>query len=459
MEPALTIWNRRRDEPWLTRVESVALAERVEQRRRLLEPGVRVLNVEVDAIDFLAGFFATITHEHAVELFLGSPRWSAVDLKRCRELARPHVVWGPEGRAERPTVSAAAGNFGGLIMIPSGGTTGGLRFAAHTWESLSTAAYGLQQWLGGGPIDSVCFLPLHHVSGLMQVVRSFVTGGVLQLADWGEIESGRFPVAADAAVTSLVPTQLERLRSVRGAVDWLRGFRCVFLGGARVSDALLNWARKEKLPLAPSYGMTETAAQVATMRPEEFLSGQPISAKPLPHAEIDVFDENGRPQAKGAAGRIVIRSAALFCGYYPNLTSRTMIFATSDLGLVDDDGRVVVLGRLDTIINTGGEKVQPEEVEAALMATGLIRMAAVVGMPNKSWGEIVAAAVVPMATIDEARLADALRDVLASYKIPKRWRFVEMLPRNAAGKVDLEAVRRLLSETTHGESSRQTPVD
>src|SRR5690606_2732989 len=102
------------------------------------------------------------------------------------------------------------------------------------------------------------FLPLHHVSGLMQVVRSGVTGGSLTLLDGRTLGRGTFPPVPADAVTSLVPTQLARLLDSSGGAAWLRGFKAVFLGGGPAWPELLQRARRERVPLAPCYGMTET---------------------------------------------------------------------------------------------------------------------------------------------------------------------------------------------------------
>jgi O-succinylbenzoic acid--CoA ligase len=186
----------------------------------------------------------------------------------------------------------------------------------HTWASVAAAARGLQRWLGGGPIHSVCFLPLSHVSGLMQVVRSFVTGGQLMLAAWPDVEGGGYPAQpAPGAVTSLVPTQLARLLEIQGAVNGLRRFRAVFLGGAPAWPELLARTRRERIPLAPCYGLTETAAQVTTMSPEEFLAGRPGAGRALPHARVEIVDDAATPLPPGREGRIVVRASSLFHGY------------------------------------------------------------------------------------------------------------------------------------------------
>jgi len=444
MESALDLWNRRKNESWIEGLDSIEFYDRVLRKQASLKSGSRVLNIESGSTEFIAGVFAAVTHRDPVELFLGSEHWTDRERMDVLGVANPDLVWAETTLDVEPTGNSIEVLPRRLIMIPSGGTTGGLRFAVHTWESLSVATRGLQQWLGGGAINSVCFLPLHHVSGLMQVVRSFVTGGHLWLEDWSEIDRGNFPeIDGKSVVTSLVPSQLERLRHVPAAAAWLRRFHCVFLGGARASASLLAWARDERIRLAPGYGMTETAAQVATVRPEDFLAGG-TAAEVLPHAEVNAVDEIDRaPVPAGVAGRLLVRTAALFRGYYPDCGEAQSVFATGDRGNVDADNRLTVIGRLDVIINTGGEKVDPAEVENVILETGLVRSAVVFGVPNEQWGEMVVAAVVGAASTDESALDRRIRDVLAGYKVPKRWLCLETLPLNAAGKIDVTELRRL----------------
>jgi len=301
----------------------------------------------------------------------------------------------------------------------------------------------LQAWLGGGPIDSVCLLPLHHVSGLMQAVRAYTTGGCLTLWEWPRAVRGEFPASGlRPAVVSLVPTQLARLLETPGGADWLRGFRCVFLGGAALWPELAERARVLQLPLAPCYGMTETAAQVAALRPEEFLAGVAGVGAALPHARVEIINECGAVLGPEVEGRVRVRGGSVCLGYHPGAASASAgVFDSSDRGVLDASGRLTVLGRLDALINTGGEKVDPGEVEAALRALG-VGDAAVIGLPHGRWGEVVVA-LVAGCVHDDATLHARLRERLAAPKTPKHFVRLERLPRNGAGKLDGRRLREL----------------
>jgi o-succinylbenzoate---CoA ligase len=230
---------------------------------------------------------------------------------------------------------------------------------------------------------------------------------------------------------SLVPTQLQRLLGDAEAEDWLRGFKAVFIGGAPAWPELIEAGRAARLPLAFSYGMTETAAMVTALRPEEFLTGAQGSGTVLPHAQVTLDEE----------GRVVIAGASLFYGYWPE-TRAAGAWATEDSGRFDERGSLHVLGRRDALIITGGEKVDPAEVERVLRGTGQFADVAVIGVPDAKWGEaVVACYSLEFAPHDLEAVARVLGSHLAGFKHPKRYVAVARWPRNAQGKVNRAELR------------------
>ncbi|MGA3006834.1 MAG: AMP-binding protein [Opitutaceae bacterium] len=303
-------------------------------------------------------------------VFLCDPQWGKNDGFQLAGLAQSEIV-------------NHESEFGhGWLMIPSGGTSGRLKFARHDQDTIRAAVDGFRSHFGVSRANAVGVLPLHHVSGLMAWMRCALTSGQFLPLSWPDLAVGRRPVLAGEGewFISLVPTQLQRLMAQPEAVAWLRRFCAVFLGGGPAWPELLDRAAAAGLRLAPGYGMTETAAMVASLRPEEFLSGARSSGMALPHARIDV--------TKGETLRIAGES--VFRGYFPEWRE-DRIFTTDDIGSIDGRGYVQVMGRRDRIIITGGEKVQPADVEAALRATGEFDDVAVVGVPDPEWGEAVVA--------------------------------------------------------------------
>jgi len=213
------------------------------------------------------------------------------------------------------------------------------------------------------------------------------------------------------------------------------------------SASLLAHARAERLPLAVSYGASEFAAALAVQPPAEFLAGE-TGLRPLPHAAIRILDpETNTSLPAGSLGRIEVSASSLFLGYWPHRRSAGP-FRTDDLGRLDTAGRLHVVGRADAAINTGGEKVHPAEVEAALRATGAFSEIVVCGAPDARWGECVAALFPAADTPDLAAVECALRATLGPHKLPRRWIPIVDWPRTPAGKTDRTSLARIASPHT-----------
>ncbi|HXN35801.1 MAG TPA: AMP-binding protein [Opitutaceae bacterium] len=367
-----------------------------------------------DPAEFMRAFAAAVAGEGNV--FLSNPSW------------------GPAERAELARLSVR-GECGerGWLMIPSGGSGGGPKFARHDGWTLSAAVDGFCSHLELGPVNSVCVLPLHHVSGLMAWMRSALTGGKFIPWSWKDAEAGRLPddIPGECCI-SLVPTQLQRLLSSGDAVAWLRRFQVISVGGGPAWAGLLDEAARMELPLSPCYGATETAAMVAALKPWQFLNGQRGCGAALPHARIDT-----------EGGAVRVTGESVFRGYFPGLsTERSWI--SGDVGSIGADGSLVILGRADDVIITGGEKVSPEEVESALRLSGEFEDVAVIGIPDPEWGQVVVACH-PTGSHGPRpeKLVSAL-SALEPFKRPKRYVSISPWPRNAQGKINRpELYRRI----------------
>lgn len=355
------------------------------------------------------------------------------------------------GEVELPEWVASEGQSSdrGLILIPTGGSSGEVRLATHTWDTLSASVAGFCEYFGDRVFDCCCVLPLYHVSGLMQVLRSLLSGGRATVLPFSQLKArfaaGEFEIAwLDRDFLSLVPTQLQGLLDL-GAGEWLASFKTVLLGGAPAWPELLVAARGLGIRLALTYGSTETASQVATLKPEAFAAGNNSNGQILPHAQVTIRGESGEILAAGNTGKIAIAASSLFLGYYPDYRLEQQVFYTDDRGWLDDRGYLYVTGRDSRKIIAGGENVFPEEVEAAILATGLVADVCVIGRRDRYWGEAVTAVYVPRSLgISEAEIAAGLQGKLSRYKHPKRWVCVPKLPRNAQEKVDLAAVAALV---------------
>jgi len=348
------------------------------------------------------------------------------------------------GATERAALSACIGQAPfappgrGWLMIPSGGTSGRLKFARHDEQTLSAAVHGFCSHFEVARVSCVGVLPLHHVSGLMAWLRAALTGGEYIPWDWKRLEAGeRPPVSRDGAgwFLSLVPTQLQRMLASAESAAWLRKFQAVFIGGGPVWPELADAAARAELPISLSYGMTETAAMVAALRPAEFLAGERSSGTPLPHVHLGLTE----------TGLVRVAGDSIFRGYCPDWNDAGE-FITDDLGRFDKQGRLELLGRSDALIITGGEKADPLEIEQALRASGEFADVAVVGIPDPTWGHaIVACYPANQPAPNAARVAAQLKG-LAAFKRPRRYLAIADWPRNAQGKLNRNALAHLAEQ-------------
>ncbi|MGF1491543.1 MAG: 2-succinylbenzoate--CoA ligase [Microcoleaceae cyanobacterium] len=427
---------------------------------------------------FLGSFIAATSQ--GCPLFLCNPKWSQMEWQQVFQLVQPDLVWG-ESNAQSSTLTTPKfchpfpKEYGSPILIPTGGSSGKIRFAIHSWQTLTASVQGFQSYFQSNisplHINSFCTLPLYHVSGLMQFLRSYFTHGKLAIFPFKHVEMGQVPDwdFSDFFI-SLVPTQLQRLLAHEQTIKWLKQFHTVFLGGAPAHSELLERVKDHRIQLAPTYGMTETAAQVATLKPQDFLTGNYVTGKNivgqvLPHARIILDSQsegNSRKELSAYSNRlktglITIKSDALMWGYYQpeskwgstEFTEKLNVFKSDDLGYFDDVGNLSIIGRNSRKIITGGENVFPAEVEAKILATQLVQDVRVLGLPDIHWGEVITAVYLPQSNQSNSEplaietLKSELQTSLSSYKIPKLWIPVEQLPYNSQGKVNLEIVRQM----------------
>ena len=339
--------------------------------------------------------------------------------------------WEETWKAERPTPNAEDLELGWLA-IATGGSSGVAKFARHDERTLTAAVGGFCAHFEIERVNAIDVLPAYHVSGLMARVRCAATGGTHLACDWKRIEAGERPALAVGGgdwVISLVPTQLQRLLGSEGAVAWLRGFRAIFVGGGPVWPELADAAERAGLPVALTFGMTETAARVAALKPAEFLAGERSSGAALPHANISL----------GPGGVVRIAGESVFRGYWPERVEAREL-ETDDVGCLDERGRLRILGRRDAVIITGGKKVQPADVELALRATGEFDEVVVIGVPDAEWGEaVVACYPAEGRQPDLRRVTEGVGNLPGSLR-PKRYVKVNQWPRNELGKVNRAAV-------------------
>jgi fatty-acyl-CoA synthase len=186
------------------------------------------------------------------------------------------------------------------------------------------------------------------------------------------------------------------------------------------------------------YGQTE-AGPISTLRPPDVLRRPTSVGRPAPNVDLRIVDGGDADVPLGEPGEIVCRSEYNMLGYWrmPEETARAVRggwLHTGDLAAVDDEGFLHIAGRIKEMIKCGGENVFPAEVERCLLEHPAIAEAAVFGVPDPHWGEVVAAAIVPRSgvVLSEAEVAEHVRQRLAGYKKPRLVRFLDALPRTAS---------------------------
>jgi O-succinylbenzoic acid--CoA ligase len=327
-------------------------------------------------------------------------------------------------RSESPETDPAT-----AVIIGTSGSTGDPKGVELSAAALSHSARASLARAGARPGERwLLCLPASHVAGLQVLVRSLVGGTVPVIA--AEATAIAVAEAADAgcAHVSIVPTQLVRLLGEGGpGAAALARYRCVLVGGAAAGAAVLDEAREAGVRAVTTYGMSETCG------------GCVYDGVPL----------DGVTVRAGGDGRLRIAGPVLMNRYHgrPDLTAAALEngeFVTSDLGYVGRDGRVVIRGRADDVINTGGHKVVPGEVAAVLETCPGIREVVVVGRPDPEWGERVTAVVVPADPAEPPGLElvrNHVRARLPRYACPSEVVLTEAIPVLPSGKPDLAALK------------------
>jgi len=310
-------------------------------------------------------------------------------------------------------------------IIYTSGTTGRpkgavLTYGNHWWSAVASALN-----LGLMPTDRwLACMPLFHVGGLAIVLRCAIYGITADVHPRFDAAAVNASLDAGTTIVSVVSTMLDRMLQERGSTPFPNTLRCVLLGGGPAPLALLERAIAHGAPVIQTYGLTETASQIATLAPEDALRKVGSAGKPLMGAQLRIEHD----------GEISVRGPTVSPGYL-HQPRRDDWLRTGDLGYLDDEGYLYVLDRRDDLIVSGGENVYPAEVEAALLAHPRVMEAGVFGAPDAEWGARVAAVVLASHVTPE-ELQSFCRDRLAGYKVPRQVVFSdEPLPRNAAGKL------------------------
>ena len=408
-----------------------------------------------------AGELAVAGEETSPRAVIGDEAWQQwPDSNRAGIL---HVTWDELTPTALPaqedlarqeqSVDAPAGTELAIIALTSG-TSGRPKAAALTHDNLRWGMANALSRLPVGPDDvTLIATPLAHVAVLAGLPQyTWARHGTVVLAP--RFQPDLFiDLVRDHGVTAAfaVPAMLALLAGhPRFDTPDLDSLRWVLAGGAPALSAATTRFLGRGIGVINSYGLTEASAGVTYAAPDEVASLPASAGRPVPHVELRIADESGLPVPAGKAGEIWLRGPSVASWYWTHAglhpaTDADGWFRTGDRGRRDPDGRLEVIGRAKDTIITGGENVDPAEVENALTDLPGLREVAVCGTPDPLWGELVTAVIVagpPEPSLDDIRAH--LEGRLAKHKWPRRFMIVDALPRGATGKLQRRQLASLL---------------
>ncbi len=340
-------------------------------------------------------------------------------------------------------------------ILYTSGTTGRSKGAMMTHRNLASNARTLTEaWRFTAADRLIHALPIFHTHGLFVATNvTLIAGGSLLFFPKFD---ARAVIGAMPRATAMmgVPTFYTRLLDQPGLAGAAKGMRLFVSGSAPLlEETHRRWTEATGHAILERYGMTET--NMITSNPHDGHRRAGTVGFPLPGVSVRIADAGGAPVAEGAVGVIEVSGPNVFKGYWrmPEKTREEFRldgwFITGDLGRVDEQGYLTIVGRAKDLIISGGFNVYPKEIEAAIDDLPGVVESAVIGLPHPDFGEGVAAVVVaePGAALDEAGVIAGVAPALAKFKQPKRVFFVEALPRNAMGKVQKAALRETYAQT------------
>jgi acyl-CoA synthetase (AMP-forming)/AMP-acid ligase II len=341
------------------------------------------------------------------------------------------------------------------MILHTSGTTSRPKRVPIRHRNLATSAANIGETYGLAPTDrALCVMPLFHIHGIVaSLLSTLASGGTVicppgfdGLKFWGWVEEFR------PTWYSAVPTmhQILLARAERNA-ETIAAHRFRFI---RSSSAPLPPVVMERLeaafgaPVLESYGMTEAAHQMAS-NPRPPAPRKAGSVGVGIGVDIAIMDEAGQLLPQGQRGEVVVRGGNVVDGYENNPEANAAAFThgwfrTGDQGMIDADGYLLLTGRIKELINRGGEKISPLEIDDVLLRHPAVGEALAFAVPHKTLGEEVHAAVVLTSAADERELREHCAQSLAEFKVPRQIHILEALPRGATGKLQRISMARTL---------------
>jgi len=341
-----------------------------------------------------------------------------------------------------------------LVLHTSGSTGRPKRVPIRHENITASAANIVKHYSLTGDDVSLCVMPLFHVHGLVaSTISTLLSGGTVvvpskfnPLSFWRTIRDTR------ATWYSAVPTihQLLIARAGNERPAGSEGLRYIRSCSAALPPDMM--AKMEQLfgaPVLEAYGMTEASHQMCS-NPQPPAARKPGSVGPGTGIKVGIMDEQGNLLANDQRGEVVIQGPNVVSGYENNPEANAKSFTngwfrTGDQGFLDADSYLTLTGRIKELINRGGEKIAPREIDELLLTHPAVSEAVAFGVPHAMWGEEVAAAVVLREPQTESQILGYCKERMADFKCPKKVFIVETIPRTATGKIQRGAVAKALA--------------
>jgi acyl-CoA synthetase (AMP-forming)/AMP-acid ligase II len=349
------------------------------------------------------------------------------------------------------TVTVAGSDL--ALLIYTSGTTGKPKGVMLDHSNLLSMCEGAREWLKVTSEDhSLLILPLFHANGIVAgTLTPLLAGGRVTIAARFSPKTF-FGLVAKARPTyfSAVPAIYAMLSALPEAAEAdTSSLRLVVCGAAPMPAELIQRVEERfGVVLVEGYGLSEGTC-ASTINPVDGVRKPGTVGLPLPGQEVAIVDESGARVPQGQRGEVVLRGPNIMRGYLnkPEETAKTIIdgwLHTGDVGLLDEDGYLVLVDRIKDMIIRGGENIYPKEIESVLYTHPGVLEAAVVGRPDEVLGEVVVAyaALRPQTTVTVQELHELCAEHLAKYKLPVLIELLDELPKNPVGKIDKPTLRK-----------------
>ncbi len=322
-----------------------------------------------------------------------------------------------------------------LIMFTSG-STGAQKAVVHTFETLFKSAESIDKLISFQENEKwLASLPFYRIGGFQILVRALLSGGTIILPD--ELKSTEILKSIKTFHLNYISIVNATLSKILESNENNKNWKAIFVGGGPVNSELMRKAINQELPVYKVYGSTETGSMISILKPDDALLKIDSAGKPLPNIKVEITDNE-----------ITVESKTLFKEYFRNetLTKSKLIrekYFTGDEGYIDEDGFLYIDKRKDNFIISGGEKINLEEVESALISLKKIDKAAVIGLEDEKWGKKVCAVITTNDDVELREIKTKLKEKLPAYKIPKEIKLIEKMPVDEMGKINRKEIEKL----------------